>query len=356
MRIIRALCCCLAFCAVVSHCKPAGAALPDWGGRRDVAGLSAGDLNVTTLEARILAARRSIQSGEFEIISETDDPRGRDVNTYYLWLAPGDQVRQERRHGQNVQVAVFGDEFVYRYDHTPALRLDDPDRTRRPAVRRYARAEARPGHWEFLHLDPRTLMFVPVQLSLTPYHALEDLVNAPGREGVESHPSAWKGKPSVVVRFSKPKTGNVYEYEAVPSLGYNVVRFRLQGELKDKSGRTTTTFDTTMKCDLQDLSPTVWFPRTIRLESLCNGEPHVTETLTVKVVSVNRPIPDPVFTLAGGNLPAGVVVVPEVAEDDPDHPGRTRRERGMGLIWDGREVRPFTLEDSAAIAMTRGRK
>ena len=304
-------------------------------------------LNVEEIERQVLAARRAIRTAEFEIDLTSDSGPRRFKGRYHTWVADGGRIRQELDRGDEVQVCIRNDVSAFSYTRRGGA-FDDPDRTRRPTIRTWPAKEARPDHHPYAAYDPRVLMLVPVPFQLTRGDAPDILVGRPGRENLRARAGLRDGQVVVTVGFDDPRTGNSYEYDVVPGRGHNIVRWRLRGELPEAAGRRVPV-ELVMTCRLERVADGVWFPEAVELTQTRAGQPYGREALTIRAAAVNQRVEDKRFTLAGGDLPANVAVVPEpprdAAGEGRGRAGEPGRPPPAPLIWDGREVRPMTRKD-----------
>jgi hypothetical protein len=311
--------------------------------------------SIGELEERILTSRRAIRSGEFQIESVSEGPRPRAPVRYHTWIAPGGRVRQECTMKEGLHVSLLNEEFAYHYFRRPG-EMENPDRTRRPVIRRVPVAEARRDQHPFAVCDPLTLMLVPAQFGLAPHYGLETLINAPGRTNLQLRPTEWNGRPAVTVSFDGPRAGNSYEYDVVPSTGHNVVRWRLR-RTDRPAGKDPVELDIRTTCELGEIAESVWFPQKVHWVRNINGKLDSGEVLTIKVASVNSAIPETALSLAGGDLPPDVVVVPRVAGVKGKEGPTTRPGGSNGLsVWDGEKVRPFSRADAVAMQLSKAPK
>lgn len=304
-------------------------------------------LDVADVERKVLAARRAITSGEFEV-TEAYDARGRkNEYRFHTWVSGDGRIRQERPMPDGLQVVIRNPDAVYFYTVAPG-RLDNPDRTKRHAIETWPIKDAPADQFPYAACDPRVLMQVPVSYGLTYAHTLDSRVGGADRENLRVREGVWKGGRVLTVSFTVPRTGNDYEYDVSPERGYSIVRWRLRYQKKGPADRKEP-FEFVMTCKPAEVAPGVWFPEIVESTTTRPGKPDSRETVSVKVVSVNRPIDDKTFTLAGAELPAGVLIASTPPAPDRHDKNKEPAKLPPLMIWDGKKVREFTAQDHAEI-------
>jgi hypothetical protein len=316
------------------------------------------DGEVARLERHIVDARRAITSAEFTIDLVSDGHRGPQAMSYHVWLAPENRIRQEKRLKDDLRVSIFNDVSAFSYTRRPGA-MENPDQSKRPVILVQAVDQAHRDEPPYMVIDPRNIMFAPISFSLLTHYRLESLVNSAGRSNVTLRPSIWRGLPSTIVQFDVPTTGNRYEYEAIPSLGYSIVRWRMRGTLQSK-GKPGIVFDDKLEAELAQVSDSTWFPAKVQLEQVFNGKVDLSETLTIRTASVNQPIAEDVFSLKAGHLPPDVAVVElpvrgrsGASTDNENTSATTQPDRSQSvsppMMWDGSNLRPITPQGSVEI-------
>ncbi len=301
---------------------------------------------ILKLEGEILASRLAIKSAEFEIEDIRDSAGGQHVFNTHHWLGPEGCYRQVADNGRSSSTVINDGEFAYSYSESPAMMGPGM----RIGVTQMSADEAR-GQTHFLAHNPLGIMLSP-GLLLPNYPAdIAPVFEPAEQENLEARTSRWDDEPSIIVSFTYKKTGVVCECEVVPTRSFNIIRWRLSGT-SPSTGTTRTPFVVTRTCQLASVGQGVWFPKNVT-ESSTYGNRQRTETLTIKTISVNQPIDPKIFTLAGGTLRAGSLVITH-------HPSET----GKGtvhpssepiLVWDGKIIRPLTKEDDAEYQRARNR-
>jgi len=260
--------------------------------------------SIADLEARILAARKTIKSGVFTI--EVSRDHYCDVS-YHIWISQDGRVRQERRISNESQVSIFANDFAYYYS-SKIGRFENPDPTLRPPIERIPVKLARRDELPHLICNPLVAMFVPLQYTLLARYDLDALVNGPGRENIKVRDASWNGLPAFTVAFTLSKTGDKYEYDVVPARDHNIVSWRSTGTLHSNAGGAHV-YENSVSCELAQIPGSVWFPVHMTLKRIWNKKPELDEDVAITTEQVNNPIPDKVFSLAWGNVPAGRRVI-----------------------------------------------
>lgn len=324
--------------------------------------LSTPPAGLERLESSILASRRAITSGEFMIEVSSNGQRGPSTVSYHTWIAPGGLARQEKSIQSELQVSIFNETSAFYYNGRPGEQ-SNPDRSKRHAVQMLPASEARPDRPPYLICDPRTLMFVPVQFSLLAHSGLESRVNGVDRNDLVMRRSSWNGVDSIIVDFSIIKPPNSYEYEVVPSRGYNIVRWRMRGMLSVRGSPVP--FEDILSCELAQLSKSIWFPTTVHMTSVRGGELYLEQTVKILPRFINVALDHDMFTLKGAGIPANQVVLQgltgRLADMNrgmvPTSRAITQRSgKPIGkplLFWDGTSLRPMTQSDEVAIELSK---
>jgi len=181
---------------------------------------------IPELEERILAARRSIKTAEMEIESDYTDQRGQRIAPFHIWLGTEGRVRSERKDGNDLYVVIYGDPFAFEYVRHPG-QMENLDRAKRPGIMAMPMAELEGSKDpRFIFCNPLRLMLVPSVFTILHARKLDEIISASDRTQLESRNSTWNGEPSIIVSFYRPRTDNHFEYEVVPSQGFNIVRWR----------------------------------------------------------------------------------------------------------------------------------
>jgi hypothetical protein len=305
--------------------------------------LCADEPQVSDLEREILASRRLIKSGEFKI-DVTSGNEFRPEAHYHTWFTEGGRIRQELRFKKDLQVSLFNPESAAFYN-TRGGDLADPMLTQRPLLRLVPVAEAKPNEDPFYVCPPTLLMLVPAQFELLISYHDDSHLASQGREALEVHRATWKDLPAFTVSYTKPVTGNVYEYDVVPSRGYSIVEWRMRGATR---GRIFERFQVRLTCQLKEIERGIWFPDILEYTSKWETKPPSRETVQVEVISINRPIDDKVFTLAFDRLPAGQVIAQYLERMNGSRKPATQPAPATIkplLYWDGEKIRPMTQQD-----------
>ncbi|HZL38042.1 MAG TPA: hypothetical protein VFC78_22190 [Tepidisphaeraceae bacterium] len=314
---------------------------------------------IQQVERRILSARREITSAEFVFDVNSDRRGGVTRRGYHSWIAPNGLARQERMAEDVAYVSIFNETTAFYYAGGPGA-FSNPDRSRRMAIQMVPISQARAERPPFLIVNPLTIMLAPVQISLLPYYGLESLIGARGRRNFHFHHALWNGLDAIIVDFEKVKPANFYEYEVVPSRGYNIVQWRARWGLSDAHKG-----DELLTCEPKRMTGSIWFPEKLHLVSTRDGELYLDENVTITPVSINQPLNHDIFTLKGAGLPPNQIVVQgslygqNRARQAAKAASRSTTQAAHApigkplLFWDGATLRPMTKGDEVAYELSK---
>lgn len=310
---------------------------------------------VTYVEAEVLNSRRSMTSGEFEI-----DVKGSlGSSKFHIWVDSAGRIRQEQQTGDRTRVSCFNEKEAFHYSYLPGS-LGSMDRRLRPLVEVSPAADTRRDRSPYLMADPRSLMFVPHPFMISAGDGLDRRVGSSNRSNISTRPSSWNGLDAVTVMFDAIDTGSSYEYDTVPSRGFNIVAWRVGGHRKLHEALVDVS--TTQSCTLQEYNG-LWFPKDVETR-VNTGRSNATEKVHVRIISINQAIDPSVFTIEGSHLPSNIVVMrrriptPAAPATEPSSTSKTVHDINTGrydMIWDGKAVRPLTKHDIVAIAVSGNR-
>lgn len=184
--------------------------------------------------------------------------------------------------------------------------------------------------------DPRNAGIVPafhgntgtpfeIAGSGTPLHTFYVDCGRPGRVTVV--PATWKGEPCWKVEWegtNKANDKHVCRYSVVPQWGYSVV-FLESNVYRNKATTPNYVFSVESEVALHKESQ-IWFPTRVHYKAIVDGKKINEEVTEIRVVSLNEPLPETVFTFKGMGVPAGHTVV------DVMEPSTERK------IWDGDRI------------------
>ncbi|HKI35552.1 MAG TPA: hypothetical protein VKA46_27090 [Gemmataceae bacterium] len=286
-----------------------------------VASLAAGDgpadaPAVTEVEKAVVAARQSIRKGKVSWDLKRTRPTGEVIldatQTQWFDLDTGKR-RSDVITRTPMKGAAEGQGPVRHIEgfncERPDYYLDYFDMRLEKGVTgvqlKPLTAERKKGATELC--DPRLLGLRPdSQLGLHHYQ-LESALDFPGREKPAIRRDRWKDTDCWVISFQTAR-GNSIEYWVAPSQGYNVVRAVTEATVTGKRLRGV------LEVELaQDKKSGLWFPQRCVHEQSLEGKPGVaTVVVNVTEASLNEPVDDEVFSLAGMNIRPGTLIEGEL--------------------------------------------
>lgn len=297
---------------------------------------------VAALESSILNARRSIQSGEFEIHVKSND-RFSPEGSEHFWLGRAGQLRQERMVHSQLQVSIFDHKYAYYYS-TFLGQMELPNLIHRPVIERLPVEEVRRDSMPHFIRDPRVIMMAPIQYGLYSHYQIDSIIGSSDRSEFTIKPIVWNGLEGQRVGFTS-KIGRHYEYDVVPSRDFNIVRWRLWGVDRQKDG-SDLPFEEILIAKLAPVGgASIWFPSAVRLQETQGGRPARQETVIIDVSHLHEEIPDHVFTLGFSDLPPKQLVVQTPIYTPHQAPPKPHAPIPPILYWDGEELRPLSRRD-----------
>ncbi len=159
--------------------------------------------------------------------------------------------------------------------------------------------------------DPRMLGLVANESTALRHYHFESVLNCADRDKPKLRRDRWKEADCWVISFHK-HNGIYCEFWVVPSHGYNVAR---NIEESHPGGRF---YRTTVETEAAAVgSSGLWFPRTCTYEAVSNGKRIKKEELRVTNVSLNEPIDDTLFTLAGMDIAPDTPIAGKLPDGRP---------------------------------------
>lgn len=161
--------------------------------------------------------------------------------------------------------------------------------------------------------DPRMLSMVAVKSTALQNYHFETELNSSNRDKPNLRRDHWKEADCWVISFYTNTKYRVYcELWVVPSHGYNVARNIMESHPGGKPYRVT------VETEAAPVGHSgLWFPRTCTCEALSDGELIQKEELRVTKISLNEPIDDKVFTLAGMDIKPGTPIAGKLPNGEP---------------------------------------
>ncbi len=159
--------------------------------------------------------------------------------------------------------------------------------------------------------DPRMLGLGAIESTGLRLYHFETVLNSVNRDKPKLHRDRWKEADCWVISFHK-NNGVYYELWIVPSHGYNVARIISESHPNGKPYRVT------VETEAAPVGNSgLWFPRTCTCESVSDGELIQKEELRMTKISLNEPIDDKVFTLAGMGIKPGTPIAGKLPNGEP---------------------------------------
>lgn len=303
---------------------------------------SIGDLESTTAQSAVshdsssqmvevaVDSRRSIERGHLKLQSvgrrldrKTGDFRNEELSLSLFF--DGRKLRCDVERGEGgpaieCRGCLPEDAYI-------AWRPDQEDNKSSNAVRVYDPRLVRQER-TFLP-DPRALGMVPIPLRLLHNYSLEWLNN--NFTAKSSERVRFRGHDCLRIALESPSITSL-EVWIAPELDHSVLRMVAREDFPTRG----TSLTNTMDCDVSKIADQEsWFPTTIRYSRINEkGELLSDETVKIKVVSLNEPLPKSTFTLAGfGTIPRGTLV--EWRKPSPQGGKELDVERGR---WNGLSV------------------
>ncbi len=165
--------------------------------------------------------------------------------------------------------------------------------------------------------DPRLLGLVPSMSVMLHHRQLESYLERPDRKNTKVRKDIWQGLDCFVLTIDNER-GNHYEYWIIPSRSFGTVRSQVESDFKGTALKSSVT------TELQQVGKLgIWFP----LECVYEDSLGTKEVLRVKQISLNEPIADDVFSLAGMSITPGTVI-----------DGETPNGKQELMTWTGKEL------------------
>jgi hypothetical protein len=161
--------------------------------------------------------------------------------------------------------------------------------------------------------DPRMLGLVAIESTALRNYHFEDELNCSDRDKPKLRRDRWKDADCWVISFYTNTKYTVYcELWVVPSHGYNVARNIMESHPGGKRYRVT------VETEAAPVGNSgLWFPRTCTCETVSDGKLIKKEVLRVTNISLNEPIDDKVFTLAGMNIASNTPIAGKLPDGKP---------------------------------------
>lgn len=278
------------------------------------------------IEKRAVDYRRSIQRGHVVFDQKTydaDHDSPDRVRTTTLWF-DGNRIRSDVQlsygpsNSPHREVTCMGCEraqqyLFYTFEKKPggvfALSLSEVKARNDPRIKQF--------------LDLRMLGMAPDSSpNLVKYH-LESFLLRADRKPPKLKKDTWQGKDCWLVTYADLQFDGTHRTWIVPEYGHSVVRMEWEW-----AGRQGERVVDAVESEYQRFGPSgTWYPNRCVYMRTSGGKPVEKEVVGVKVVSLNEPLPEEAFTLAGIGIPA---YTPVSGPPDPRGP----------LVWDGKELIP----------------
>jgi hypothetical protein len=186
-------------------------------------------------------------------------------------------------------------------------------------------------------LAPWTIILNTERLSVSRVEQIDSVVGSSDRRDLHLSAGKFDGLESVKVSFRWGEHGLFGTYVIVPKLGNAVVSIeRADGPF----GSEDNLLDQTASGSIAEVSPGVFFPKSVTLTQRVKGKLHLQETLSISCHSVNNLIPGD-FDLKGVGIPPDVVI-----SNSTDSPTRLD-------VWNGTTLSPLDSNEVAKIQQSR---
>jgi hypothetical protein len=143
------------------------------------------------------------------------------------------------------------------------------------------------------------------------HNHFESTLNSAARDKLKLRRDRWKEADCWVISFRINRRADC-ELWIVPSHGYNVARNISESLERGKPCRTTVETEAAPVG-----SSGLWFPRTCTYEAVSDGKLIDKEEIRVTNVSLNEPIDDKVFTLAGMDIAPDTPIAGKLPDGRP---------------------------------------
>jgi hypothetical protein len=286
------------------------------------------------LEKEASAYRNRIQSGRVELrsvmsITVPGEAKPRTTDRRKVWFFEGGRMRaDEEEYYFKRPTQRGGDKYWVRLGLTDSMHLYcTEDKSRRvapfgPAVRNpelVMGPEAEMGLTDF-----RGLGLAPRSSSALRQFPVSPFLDGPDVDVTDVKDEVYEGVACVRAAFRR-RDGLEGVIRIAPDRGPSVVAILIRGDGIEQEVRS--------RIEKHPASG-LWFPTQCRHIRREDGKVHTDETLTVKVQSLNQPLPAETFTFAGMGLPNGT----EVSSIGLGEP--------TTLFWTGAELLPGYPVDS----------
>ncbi|MFO0899263.1 MAG: hypothetical protein U0836_17710 [Pirellulales bacterium] len=280
------------------------------------------------LEKEAFAYRDHIQSGEVELHSVMSKAvRGegnpRKLDRRKVWFFEGGRMRADEEEyyvprptqpgGDKywVRLGLTDSAHLYCTEHKSRRAMPLGAAVRNPELVKGPEAEMGLTDFRWLGLAPRSSYNLR-QVPVSPF------LDRPDVEVTDVKDEVYEGAACVRAAFRR-RDGLEGVIRIAPDRGPSVVAVSISGDGIDQEVRSRIE---------KHAASGIWFPTQCRYVRSKNGKVQTDETLTVKVLSLNQPLPPETFTFAGMGLPAGT----EVSSIGLGEP--------TTLFWTGAELLP----------------
>jgi hypothetical protein len=279
---------------------------------------------VADVETSAIEYRKQIHSGELQIDFEYSQSGNvtSATGSYLIWF-DGNRSRVDQTVHRPSENFRYGDqrvitgEAVY-YHNTATRQVDDTPLGmaiyhKRGAPELYTTK----SHEAF---DPRALGMAPTNMFTLHAFSMDSYITRADRTHLSANDTTHKTMAASEVAIGLAN-GDTLRAVIVPSWGNSVVELEYlgshpQGPYIDRLSVTVGRFND------------IWFPEVLEYEREFQGRIIETEKSVVKVMSLNQPVDDTFFSLAGMNLPVGIGVL-----DHPPDPKGSRYWNGHTLVY-----------------------
>lgn len=268
---------------------------------------------VADIENAVLAARRSIRKGTVTLEADIS----RDGAPYLLrrttlWFDyDRDRVRSDVvNHWRDEREPPF--RFLQcRNCERPNYLVDYKERNSEESVQALKLVPMARGNRTQLTqiFDPRLLGLAPVDAANLHHHHFESILARPDRENLTLRRDRWKDMDCVIIGFRTLSRTDIQVW-VVPGLGNSVTRVVSQSQTNGNKPYVQST-----ESEVEPVGRSgIWYPKRCIHERALDGKVIEREVLRVLDVSLNEPVDDSVFTLAGMKIPVNTPIVGETSD------------------------------------------
>ncbi|VTR92474.1 Uncharacterized protein OS=Singulisphaera acidiphila (strain ATCC BAA-1392 / DSM 18658 / VKM B-2454 / MOB10) GN=Sinac_4887 PE=4 SV=1 [Gemmata massiliana] len=154
--------------------------------------------------------------------------------------------------------------------------------------------------------DPRILGYCPMIVDTLCDRRVDTIVGSADRDEPIVTQSQSDGADSLLIRWTSHRKVQISVWIS-PAKGWNVTRIET---LSPETPQSTARWKAILQSQLAKVDGTnIWYPRQVVFQQFNGSVPTIEETVDVKEVQINQPIPSEIFTLAGLKLKDNTYIV-----------------------------------------------